>query len=80
MKKIDVCLWKSNAADQGTEALFPAGGVATITYQGQSEAVEFIPMAAGKDGREVTGLKPSGKTTVWGKVPYRAEVEMVIEA
>jgi len=78
MKKSDVCLWKSNAAVQGTESLFPAGGSMTVTYQGASETVKFVPMAAGKDGRPTPGLKPEGKTTVWGKIPYGSEVDVVI--
>ena len=74
--KKDVCLWKGHA--QLLE-LFPDGGVATISYDGKTETVEFVPMAQGKDGRAVEGLKPSGKTAIWSKIPYGASVEVVIE-
>lgn len=77
--KKDVCLWAGHAKEQGTESLFPNGGTLVITNGEVSEAVTFVPMSAGKDGRKVAGLKPSGECPVWRKAPYGTAFEAEIQ-
>lgn len=70
-KKIDTCIWAKHV-----ENLPAAGFTATITYNGTTKNVKFVPMA-----KNVKGFKPDGENKeFWTKIPYGAEITFMVDA